>query len=110
MLFRRVWIAGAVLLASTSLQFQASAAPAARPAPPPVKPVTETHFGTKVTDNYRYMEDEKNAAVTAMLDDVLAAHEARLATLRKKAGTAVWDRLAAPAAEREAEAAELAVA
>lgn len=64
MLFRRVWIAGAVLLASTSLQFQASAAPAARPAPPPVKPVTETHFGTKVTDNYRYMEDEKNAAVT----------------------------------------------
>jgi len=37
------------------------------------------------------------------------AHEARLATLRKKAGVAVWDRLAA-IADEETEAAELAVA
>lgn len=59
----RVWIAGAVLLASTSFQPEAVAAPAARPAPPPVKPVTETHFGIKVTDPYRYMEDEKDASV-----------------------------------------------
>jgi prolyl oligopeptidase len=28
----------------------------ARPAPPPVKPVTETLWGRQVTDNYRYME------------------------------------------------------
>ena len=27
-----------------------------QPPPPPVRPVTENHFGTKVTDNYRYME------------------------------------------------------
>ena len=27
-----------------------------RPAPPPVKPVTETLWGKQVTDNYRYME------------------------------------------------------
>src|SRR5580658_6756912 len=30
---------------------------AAQPAPPPVKPVTETIWGQSVTDNYRYMED-----------------------------------------------------
>ena len=29
---------------------------ALQPPPPPVRPVTEDHFGTKVTDNYRYME------------------------------------------------------
>src|SRR5215469_11704077 len=28
----------------------------AAPPPPPVRPVTETLFGTPVTDNYRYME------------------------------------------------------
>lgn len=27
-----------------------------RPAPPPVRPVTEDYFGTKITDDYRYME------------------------------------------------------
>ena len=63
MSFPRPWIAGAVLLASTSFQPQAFAAPVARPSPPPVKPVTETHFGTKVTDSYRYMENEKDASV-----------------------------------------------
>src|SRR5579862_456153 len=31
-------------------------APAAKPAPAPVQPVTETLWGKKVTDNYRYME------------------------------------------------------
>ena len=63
MSFTRVWVSCAVLLASTSLQHQAFAAPASRPAPPPPKPVTETHFGTKITDPYRYMEDEKDASV-----------------------------------------------
>ena len=63
MSFPRLWIAGAILLASTSFQSLALAAPVARPSPPPVKPVTETHFGTKVTDSYRYMEDEKDASV-----------------------------------------------
>jgi DNA polymerase-3 subunit epsilon len=33
----------------------------------------------------------------------LAAHEARLATLRKKAGAALWDRFAAPAAAEQRE-------
>jgi prolyl oligopeptidase len=27
-----------------------------QPPPPPVRPVTENHYGTNVTDNYRYME------------------------------------------------------
>jgi prolyl oligopeptidase len=35
---------------------------AAAPAPPvaPVEPVTDDYFGTKVTDNYRYFENEKD--------------------------------------------------
>src|SRR6202040_1629617 len=53
----------AVLAASDTSPAPDSAAPAgaptqsaAKPAPPPVKPVTETLWGKKVTDNYRYME------------------------------------------------------
>ena len=45
----------------------ASAAPAATmlspPPPPPQKPVTETLYGTTVTDPYRYMENEKDQSV-----------------------------------------------
>lgn len=33
------------------------AAPVERPDAPPIEPVTEDYFGTKITDNYRYMED-----------------------------------------------------
>src|ERR1700749_4649693 len=31
----------------------------------PVKPVTDTYFGTKVTDNYRWMEDLKSPELQA---------------------------------------------
>lgn len=49
-------IAAAALL-STSMVLAASGdAAATKPAPAPVKPVTETLWGKKVTDNYRYME------------------------------------------------------
>lgn len=41
----------ALLLAAPGL-----AAEPARPAPPPVVPVVEDYFGTRITDNYRYME------------------------------------------------------
>lgn len=40
----------------------------------------------------------------------LAAHEARLAALRKKAGAAIWDRFAEPAAGPAAAASEAAIA
>ena len=50
----------AVLAASdTATPSETAAAPAAtaaKPAPAPVQPVTETLWGKKVTDNYRYME------------------------------------------------------
>ena len=95
----RMWVAGAVLLASTSVQSHAVAAPAARPAPPPVKPVTETHFGTKVTDPYRYMENEKDPSVTDWIKaegrysraflDALPGHADMLARL--SAFTATFD-------------------
>jgi len=38
----------------------------AKPAPPPAKPVTETFFGKKVTDNYRYMEALDPATIAWM--------------------------------------------
>lgn len=42
-----------------------------RPAPPPVRDVTDTYFGTAVPDPYRYFEDVKNPAVllTAGVND-----------------------------------------
>ncbi len=45
----------------------AGTALAAPPAPLPPRPVTETIFGTTVTDPYRYFEDEKNPEVIAWL-------------------------------------------
>jgi prolyl oligopeptidase len=38
-------------------------APIAPPAAAPVRPVTDDYFGTKVVDNYRYMEDLKDPEV-----------------------------------------------
>ncbi|HVB35268.1 MAG TPA: prolyl oligopeptidase family serine peptidase [Patescibacteria group bacterium] len=41
----------------------AQAAPPAKPPVAPVRPVTNTYFGIKVTDPYRYMENLKNPEV-----------------------------------------------
>src|ERR1700676_5018594 len=35
------------------------------PAPPAVRPVTETHFGVTVTDPYRYFENGKDPGLAA---------------------------------------------
>ena len=43
----------------------AAAALPSPPAPPPVRPVTETHFGVTVTDPYRYFEDPKDPGLAA---------------------------------------------
>ena len=50
-------LAALILLASTAM--------AQNPPVAPVRPVTDTHFGTKVTDPYRYMDDFHNAEVKA---------------------------------------------
>ncbi|HEV3088267.1 MAG TPA: prolyl oligopeptidase family serine peptidase [Candidatus Elarobacter sp.] len=47
------------VLASAVALLAAGAAPNP-PAPPAVRPVTETHFGVTVTDPYRYFEDPKD--------------------------------------------------
>ncbi len=65
MKMRSVWYGAAIALAGISLALAASGsanplAPAgmmAKPPVAPVKPVTETLWGVKVTDDYRYMED-----------------------------------------------------
>ena len=59
-MIRRTYVASMMALC-------AGAAFAAPPAPLPPKPVTETIFGTSVTDPYRYFEDDKNPQVTAWL-------------------------------------------
>ncbi len=56
-----------------------------QPPPPPVRPVTETLFGQKVTDNYRYMEKQDaetmgwmkaQGAYTRNVMDAIAPHAA----------------------------------
>ena len=54
-------------LVAATIAFHAAGAPGqalARPAAPPLKPVTDTLFGTAVTDRYRYMENLDDTAVT----------------------------------------------
>ncbi len=48
--------AALMLLATTSLAFAVDIAMPAKPPAAPVKPVSETLWGQRVTDNYRYME------------------------------------------------------
>ena len=61
---RAIWaIAGATLLATTA---GAQVAPKQPPAPP-ARPVTDTYFGTTVTDPYRFMEKLDDPAVTAWM-------------------------------------------
>jgi prolyl oligopeptidase len=62
MLMRSITLTLGCLLSGTAL-----AATAVFPPPPPQKPVTDTYFGTTVTDPYRYFEDEKDAAVIAWM-------------------------------------------
>ncbi len=44
-----------------------SATAQTRPAPPPVRNVTDTYFGVTVNDPYRYFEDLKNPEVAAWM-------------------------------------------
>src|SRR5215469_1442770 len=51
-------VSGSAVFAAndTATSSEAAAAPAAKPAPASARPVTETLWGKKVTDSYRYME------------------------------------------------------
>ena len=86
--------AAAMVLAAASVHAADPLAPVgvgAQPAPPPIKPVTETLWGQPVTDNYRYMEDlgpetidwmkAQGAYTRAVLDSIkpLPAVQARVA-------------------------------
>lgn len=59
------WLSSAVFAVASTLAAAASSDPLApvgdfnKPADAPIKPVVETLWGRKVTDNYRYMEEQK---------------------------------------------------
>src|SRR5271170_5850300 len=56
----------ALALALAGLVSTLSAAPLSQPVAP-VRPVTDTYFGTKVTDPYRWMENLKSPEVQAWM-------------------------------------------
>jgi prolyl oligopeptidase len=88
----------ALLSATIAFAPALAAAPPARPALPPAKPVTETLFGKKITDRYRYFE-QQDAAVTDWMKaegrytrsvlDALPRHDEILANLSAMTGS--WD-------------------
>lgn len=53
----------------------------AQPPAAPVKPVVDTHFGTQVTDHYRYLEDFKNPEVQAWVKQQADYAEKSLAAI-----------------------------
>jgi prolyl oligopeptidase len=55
-------LAGATLLAFATLALAQTAPPTA-----PVKPVTDTYFGTSIVDPYRYMEDLKDPEIATWM-------------------------------------------
>lgn len=73
---------GALTIAglSPALRAQYSALPAKPPAAP-VRPVTDDYYGTKVTDNYRYMENLKDPEVQAWMRAQNAYTRAVLASI-----------------------------
>ena len=91
MSYRLAMLATASLLCASLL----SAATITPPAPLPPKPVTDTYFGTKVTDPYRYFEDEKVTTVSEWMKAqgryttmLLASIPRRAATLKRIAAFA----------------------
>ena len=52
-------------VAAAAVALLAAASVPAPPAAPPVRPVTETHFGVTVTDPYRYFENPKDPGLAA---------------------------------------------
>ena len=61
------------------------AAPVTRQAKIPARPVSETFFGTSVTDPYRHMEDVNNAEVVAYMKGESAIARARLDSIPGRA-------------------------
>ena len=67
--YLRIWFsAGVLILANGFLLIPNGAAQkSATPPVAPVRPVTDDYYGTKVTDNYRYMENLKDPEVQAWM-------------------------------------------
>jgi prolyl oligopeptidase len=64
-----VWLGCSLLISASSVLLPSFAAASESPARvvPPVRTVTETHFGVEVADPYRYMEDVANPEVMSFM-------------------------------------------
>ena len=64
-----VWLGCSLLIGASSVLLPSFAAASDSPARivPPVRTVTETHFGVEVADPYRYMEDVANPEVMSFM-------------------------------------------
>jgi prolyl oligopeptidase len=78
-------VAASISCAAESADPLAPVGTVRQPPPPPVRPVTENHYGTNVTDNYRYMEKlapetlswmKAQGAYTRQTLDAIAPHAA----------------------------------
>jgi len=102
-MMRTTIVAGAIAAAALALPLTAANfAGVDVPAPLPPKPVVETHWGAKVEDPYRYLEDTKDAAIQAWMK---AQADSTAAILARIPGR---DALLARIREVEAQAAGLA--
>lgn len=76
---------GVVLCASPTLQTQSSHVRPVTPPTAPVRPVTDGYYGTKIVDNYRYMEDLRDPEVQGWFKDQDAYARAALASIPGRA-------------------------
>jgi len=87
---RTLWFAAQLLTVACMLMSSRFAGATEPPPSAPVRPVTDTYYGTEVTDNYRYLENLDDPAVQAWMksqaqftDTVLASLPGRQPLLKR---------------------------
>src|ERR1700734_593847 len=78
---RALWFAARLLTIACLLMSSRFAGATEPPPMAPVRPVTDTYYGTEVTDNYRYLENLDDPAVQAWMKSQAQFTETVLASL-----------------------------